>query len=421
MDENRLVRANKNDNSIKIMIAVIAVLSLLIVGLALYLLVFSKNSNNTQNNSEPASVNDDSGEGPASYADISDTESDDESVTDESPEPYSGESQDDPSYVDESSPAESSVEESSGEYVEPEHGWVINYLGYTYLYKGYGFEQFTFSSNIVNKYTDSLNKIKQLAGSKRVYNILVPTNCEFFTIPASVKQEDDFYCASQRKFMNNVYAKTDSSIINVDVYNTFETHYDEKLFFNSDPNYTHLAAYYVYLDYCKAAGITPIVAGMYTQKLLNNQFLGKFFTATGSERVMKNADRFDYFDIDEAYTATEKVYRGSGIVNRTGVIFADTGSYNYYTFLGEDAKRIDITAAGDASRSLLVIGDSSAAPFITFLVPNYGKITYINPQLYNDSIADMLAGDGFTDVVIITYNTYAGRLLHSDLAKLAGN
>ena len=136
---------------------------------------------------------------------------------------------------------------------------------------------------------------------------------------------------------------------------------------------------------------------------------------------MKNADRFDYFDIDEVYTATEKVYRGSGIVNRTGVIFADTGSYNYYTFLGEDAKRIDITAAGDASRSLLVIGDSSAAAFITFLVPNYGKITYINPQLYNDSIADMLAGDGFTDVVIITYNTYAGRLLHSDLAKLAGN
>ncbi|MBO4795681.1 MAG: hypothetical protein J5547_06315, partial [Clostridia bacterium] len=176
MDENRLVRANKNDNSIKIMIAVIAVLSLLIVGLALYLLVFSKNSNNTQNNSEPASVNDDSGEGPASYADISDTESDDESVTDESPEPYSGESQDVPSGADESSAAESSTEESSGEYVEPEHGWVINYLGYTYLYKGYGFEQFTFSSNIVNKYTDSLNKIKQLAGSKRVYNILVPTN-----------------------------------------------------------------------------------------------------------------------------------------------------------------------------------------------------------------------------------------------------
>ncbi len=423
MDDNKLLKANKNDNSIKIMIAVICVLALLIAGLCVYLFAFALNKDdNTTDSSAPADISDaisdpvsELSENAESSAEVSDDPVISEDISSDTetsvPEPSSEETVSD---------QETSTEESSSPEEEPEHRWVINYLGYTYLYNGYGFEQFTFSSNIVNKYTEALNKVKSLAGDKRVFNILVPTNCEFFSIPASVKREDDFYCASQRKFMNSVYTKTDPSIINVDVYNTLETHYDEKIYFNTDPNYTHLGAYYVYYDFCKASGLTPVVASSYTQKTLNEQFLGKFFTATGSERVMKNADKFYYFDIDDLYSCTEKVYRGSGNVHRTGVIFADTSSYNYYTFLGEDAKRIDIEAAGDASRSVLVIGDSAAAPFITFLVPNYGKITYINPSIYSESIADMLSGSEFNDIVVITYNTYAGRLLYSDLEKIAG-
>ena len=415
MDDNRLVKANKNDNSIKIMIAVIVVLVLLIVGLCLYLFVFGKVSPGD----DVSATSDGSSSVPESVSQAAPAVSE---------EPSREEPSSEPEFIPVSEVSEQSAEESSApEEIstepdeEPEHQWVINNLGYTYLYQGYGFEQFTFSSNIVNRYTSAVNKLKELTGSKRVYQILVPTNCEFFSIPASVKQEDDFYCASQRKFMNAVFNAVDDSIVNVDVYNAIETHYDEKLYFNTDPNYTHLGAYYVYEEFCKAAGIAPITGMSYSQKVLNEQFLGKFFTSTRSERVMNNADKFVYFDIDELYNASEKVYRGTGIVNRKGVIFADTGSYNYYTFLGEEAKKIEITGSGDSSRSLLLIGDSSAAAFATFLVPNYGRITYINSALHSDNIIDLLSGSDFDDVVLIYYNTTAGRLLYSDLNRLTGN
>ena len=415
MDDNKLVRANKNDNSIKVMIAIIAVLALLIVGLCLYLFVFGKDSPGGEvsaDGGEQSHISEPVSEAAPAISEVP-------SYEEPSSEPEvisAAESFEEPS--EESSAPE---EISTGPEEEPEHRWVINYLGYTYLYQGYGFEQFTFSNNIVSRYTSAVNKLKELAGAKKVYQILVPTNCEFFYIPASVKQEDDFYCASQRKFMNAVFNAVDASIVNVDVYDAIETHYDEKLYYNSDPNYTHLGAYYVYEVFCKAAGIAPITAASYPQKTLNEQFLGKFFTSTHSERVMNNADKFVYFDIDELYNASEKVYRGTGVVNRKGVIFADTGSYNYYTFLGEEARKIEITGSGDSSRSLLLIGDSSAAAFATFLVPNYAKITYINSALHSDNIVDLLSGGEFDDVVLIHYNTTAGRLLYSDLNRLTGN
>ncbi len=424
MDENKLINANKNDNSIKIMIAVICVLVLLIIGLCLYLFVFSKNSDQQPEGSEPDTA-----------ASVPATDTSVPSVIDNSAE-YSVPENEESSYasvseetsypVNESEPAAVSQEisapaESSGPEEEPEHRWVINHLGYTYLYQGYGFEQFTFSSNILGKYTAAVNAIKDLAGAKKTYQILVPTNCEFFGIPNAVKTEDDFYCASQRTFMDKAFSSVDKSIVNVDVYETLELHYDEYLYFNTDPNYTHKAAYYVYLEFCKSANLTPVAAGTYQEVVLNEQFLGKFFTATGSERVMNNADKFTYYDIDSVYSATEKVYRGSGEVNRRGVIFADTGTYNYYAFLGEEAKKIEITSTGASSGSILVIGDSSASAFCTFLIPHYQKITFINSGLYKDSIADLLSGSEFDSVVLIHYNTTAGRLLYSDLERLTAN
>ncbi|MBO4501282.1 MAG: hypothetical protein J5760_03480 [Clostridia bacterium] len=427
MDENKLINANKNDNSIKIMIAVICVLVLLIIGLCLYLFVFSKIGSGTDDpDIESALESDLSVPGHDHSGDIvSDTEeysfaenSVEESYPSSATEPVSEPASATESNTEPVSQDISAPDVSTGPEEEPEHGWVINHLGYTYLYKGFGFEQFTFSDNIFKKYTAALDKVKALTGSKKVYHILVPTHCEFFTIPRSVKEEDDFYCTNQRESMNKVFNAVKDKMINVDVYNTLYEHYDEYLYFNTDPNYTHKAAYYVYLEYCKSANITPVAAGTYQEVVLNEQFLGKFFTATGSERVMNNADRFTYFDIDSVYSATEKVYRGSGVVNRRGVIFADTGTYNYYTFLGEEAKKIEITSTSASSGSILVIGDSSASAFCTFLIPHYQKITFINSGLYKESIADLLSGSEYDAVVLIHYNTTAGRLLYSDLERL---
>ncbi len=423
---NKLSRINNNDNNSRLMFAVIGLLVVLIIALCLYIFVFDKDE--PQNNessvskepeiSEVENVSSEESVPVTENSEAGDVSEPEASTPEQSAEPVSKTEE---SVPEVSEPSEESSDETSEEAGEPEHGWVINNLGYTYLYNGRGFEQFTYSSSIAESYASSLANLAAKCGSAKVYSILVPTSCEFGGIPSSIKQEDDFYCSSQKNFTEKVYSLTDGKIVNVNVYDAISARVDanDYMYYNSDPNYTCLGAYTVYTEFCKAAGLKAVSDTVYDLKIVDDSFLGRFYTATGSESVKKNADILYYYDIDSAYTTSEKVYRKSGIVNRDGVIFTDVPSYSYYCFLGEDARRIDVATNTKSGKKLLVIGDTSASPLVTLLVPHYDSITFVNSTLQTEDISDILASS-FDDVLIISYNTNAGRLIYKNINAMAG-
>lgn len=424
---NKLSRINNNDNNSRLMFAIIGLLVVLIIALCLYIFVFDKDEPGKNESKEPelSKTEDLSEEGSLPVTENSeagDTSAAEESTPEQSAEPVSESvSKTEESVPEVSEPSEESSGETSEEAGEPEHGWVINNLGYTYLYDGRGFEQFTYSSSIAESYASSLAALAAKCGSANVYSILVPTNCEFGGIPNSIKREDDFYCSSQKNFTDKVYSLTDGKIVNVNVYDAISARVaaNDYMYYNSDPNYTCLGAYTVYTEFCKAAGLKAVSDTVYDLKIVDDSFLGRFYTATGSESVKKNADILYYYDIDSAYTASEKVYRRSGIVNRDGVIFTDVPSYSYYCFLGEDARRIDVATNTKSGKKLLVIGDTSASPLVTLLVPHYDSITFVNSTLQTEDISDILASS-FDDVLIVNYNTNAGRLIYKNINAMAG-
>ncbi len=420
---NKLSRINDNDNNTRLMFAVIGLLVVLIAALCLYIFVFDKDTPD-ETSAEISKEAQSSAPTPEHSEEASENIGEESTVTDTSKEESTAEVSEEASVSDISEePSEAEVsEEPSEPDNDPEHGWVINNLGYTYLYNGKGYEQFTYSSAIAEKYATSLGNIASKCGNANIYHILVPTNCEFADIPRAVKQEDDFYCSSQQNFTEKVNSLTESKIVNVNVYDKISSRVSngEYIYYATDPNYTCLGAYTVYSEFCKAAGLSAVSESTYSLKVLSDTFLGRFYTATGSERLKKNADSLYYYDVDDAYKASEKVYRRSGIVNREGVIFTDVPSYAYYCYLGEDARMIDVATSAGTGKNLLVIGDSSASPVVTLLVPHYDNITFVNSTLQTDDITDVIANGKFDDVLIINYNTNAGRLIYKNINSMAG-
>ncbi len=421
MDGNdNLYNANKNDNTSRIMFAAICLLVMLIAALCLYLFVFKSSGAGGDLSGEPSgeiskSAGDDSGDDSSEISYISGESV--ESVDDSEPS-SSGDASSEISDDASQTGVDTSSDESEAEITE--HGWVINNLGYTYLYYGIGLEQFTYSTSTLEKYASSLNNLYSVSGNANFYHILVPTRCEFMDFTQEIKKE--FYYANQRQFMNKVFSETETGIKNIDLYDTFKEKYTngEYIYFNTDPNYTHLAAYSAYAEFCKSAGLTAISDSFYTTDTVDNTFYGKFFTATGAEMLYDNSDIVYYYDIDEAYKSQISVYKSSGVVKKDGVVFFDVPSYCYYCFLSDEAPKIEITTKVNSGKSILVIGDSSAAPFVTFLVPHYDKITYINSSFYTESILDLLSSGSYKDVVVINYNTTASRTVAEAQNKLAG-
>ncbi|MDD4125393.1 MAG: DHHW family protein, partial [Eubacteriales bacterium] len=387
-------------------------LVVLIAALCLYMFVFrSGGAGDDTSDRTSESANSETGESEeASDISVESTEDiSDSSVSDDTS----------PNESEETSHTGTDVSDESREEIA-EHGWVINSLGYTYLYYGIGLEQFTYSSSTLDKYVSSLHNLNSVSGNSNFYHILVPTRCEFIEFSQEIKKE--FYIANQRQFMNGVFENTDAEIKNIDLYNVFKEKYDngEYIYFNTDPNYTHIAAYAAYAEYCKAAGITPISDSFYTAQTVAYSFYGKFYTATGAEMLYENSDIVYYYDIDEAYKSQISIYKSQGVVKKDGVVFFDVPSYCYYSFLSDEAAKIEITTKVNTGKSILVIGDSSAAPFVTFLVPHYDKITYINSSLCSTSILDLLSSGTYNDIVVINYNTTAARTVSDAQNILAG-
>ena len=190
---------------------------------------------------------------------------------------------------------DNSANESSTEESKTDHGWIINKYGYTYLYKDSGYEQFNYSSKVLERYVNALNSfVNYVPEETSIYNIIVPVSSEFAEIPREVYIEDGFYNKSQSAFVSTVETKLDERIINIPIVNLIKQKYydNEYVFFRTDKNWTPLAGYYAYCELCKQLNITPYPINRFN-KIEAGEFLGRFYLATDSTLMENNPDNFE--------------------------------------------------------------------------------------------------------------------------------
>lgn len=303
----------------------------------------------------------------------------------------------------------SSVSESPEE--DNFHGWIINSMGYTYLYHGIGVEQFNYSPATLERY---LSSIRSLAGmipeGTSVYCMPIPTRIGFLygEISDDVKREDDFFNSRQQIFLDTVEDRLRPGISVINLYAPFSEAYDagEELFFRTDRNWTANAAYLAYRQFCTASGSLPASLSAYHEKRIEG-FLGSFYQATGAEQLQSNADLFLYYQNENTAACKVTLYSG-GVSYQTYCLAGNAvagASSAYSVYLGTAGPHFRIESPCTSGRKLLVVGDESAAAMLPFLIENYSEIRYIDIASYRNGFSDLFASDTFHDVLFVSYVT----------------
>lgn len=307
------------------------------------------------------------------------------------------------------------------------HGWIINNMGYTYLYQGVGVEQFNYSSATLQKYITCINALAdQVPDGINIYCMPIPTRVGFLysEISNEIKNQDNFFNSSQETFLDTLDEKLDGSISFINLYDPFAGKYEEgkELFFNTDLNWTSEAAYLAYENFCSASNNVAAAIEAYEQKTIDG-FLGTFYTATSSDILERNADTFRYYKNSYTDACTVTLYSGNSVYKNytlaNNAVYGYSGAYSVY--LGTAGQHFKIETANKSGKKLLVVGDGSAAAMMPFLVTNYTEIHYIDVALYQQDFSDLFASEGYTDVLFISYVTNAVKGIYPNyLAAMAG-
>ncbi len=301
------------------------------------------------------------------------------------------------------------LDETSYEEQEINHGWVINEYGYTYLYDDTGYEQFTYSNYILNRFIDSINEYSDIfSENTKIYNMLVPVSSTFASIPREIYTADEFYNKSQSTFVSTISSRTNDRIKNIPIVSIIEEQYDEDeyVFFRTDRNWTQLGAYYAYNEFCRELDLIPLELGFFHEESISD-FLGSFYNATGSEVMYNNPDEMVFYSLPDSISVDLIVYDSDTIYFDYNLcdnyVYPNTA---YNIFLGREAERYEITTNSEDG-SLLIIGDSSVFPIIPFLACHYRKIDFIYPEKYTGDIKEFVADKEYNDVLLMCYSTSA--------------
>ncbi len=324
--------------------------------------------------------------------------------------------------LDESFPEESSEDISSdvssdvsGEEPdeEPFHGWIINNMGYTYLYYGVGVEQFNYSNKTLGKYTDSIAAIaEKLPAGTNLFCMPIPTHIGFLygQISNEIKNQDNFFNSYQEAFIDDVASSLSGKMNVVDVFAPFSENYNRgtALYFNTDLNWTSDAAYIAYKEFCAASGNAAITIEAYESKELQG-FLGSFYKATFSEHLENNADVFRYYRNADTDACKVTVYRNGSSSTKYNLAANDLNSTSaaYSVYLGTTAPYFTIKSPCSSGKKLLIVGDGSVAAMLPYLIANYSEIHYIDAAYYNEDLSALIAENQFTDALFMTYATNA--------------
>ena len=262
-------------------------------------------------------------------------------------------------------------------------------------------------------YIDAVNTAADKLEGVNVYDMIVPLHYTYKLTDEQIAQVGAPNCV---EVINSIYERLDDNVTTVDVHTKLMAHRDEYLYFRTDHHWTARGAYYAYVAFCEAKGITPTPLEDY-EKVVFEGFVGSFYSWSGKNKTL--GDNPDYV---EAF-----IPRGTNLLtdNGTGteyaIVYKGAGKYDasnkYLCFIGGDRALSTIHNPNikDGS-SIVVIKESYGNAFVPFLVDSYEYVYVIDYRDYNGSLADFVEKNNVDDVLFLnTVSTTASD--RSDLIK----
>ncbi len=264
-----------------------------------------------------------------------------------------------------------------------------------------GYEFYTYVESTAKKYATCVNKLAEnLKGVAKVYTMPVPLSSGI-TLPDDLYSKDGF--SDQKEAETAILGMMDPSVVQVPLYDTLMLHRTEYIYYRADHHWSGLGAYYAYVEYCKAAGLTAHDLSEYKTADFTG-YLGTFYNDTGKNAQMEaNPDTVTaYYPLcNPEMTYTD---RNGNTYTMPSVICDETNApaslkYGAYIYGDNPFTEIDNPTLDDGS-ACLIIKESFGNAYVPFMPDHYDKTYVIDYRYWQGSITQFVKDHGVTDVLL---------------------
>ncbi len=174
----------------------------------------------------------------------------------------------------------------------------------------------------------------------------------------------------------------------------------EQLYFKTDHHLNTNGSYLMYNEFCKSTGLSAISEFGAKEELKN--FYGTNYSKSGlwlqkpdTVEIWHSANNYDYDVVIDDISKQEKA-------DSLYFYKHDENMDKYPVFLNGNHALVTIkNNSVQNGKKLLVIKDSYAHCFATFLCENYEEITLIDLRYYKTGVSELAANNGITEVLFL--------------------
>lgn len=293
---------------------------------------------------------------------------------------------------------ESSVQLPAAPGANPTEDVAPERAGPILVYNGKGYQIFGGLDSIGKQYADTVNSYSQTLGDTvQVYNLVVPSAIAF-----GLPEKHQNITAPEPPKIKNIYDNLDETVKHVDVYDLFNEHKDEYIFFGTDHHWTVYGAYLAYSEFIRAAGMEPVPLEDMTKKNLGYDFFGTYYSQTQDAKLLSYPDSVDYFIVNTPYTA-QFYNRGAPFAPRQMSLYAEyaQGVNGYSVFLHGDFPLIKVTTDIKNGRKIAVVKESFGNAFSPFLVNHYEEVYIVDERYLEVGLVDLIRENNINELLIL--------------------
>lgn len=250
-----------------------------------------------------------------------------------------------------------------------------------------------------NEYAEYVNSYKEKLGDKvNVYSMCIPTSFAYY-LPTEYK--DDY--GDEYENIKNIQSQL-KNVIDVDIYETLESHADEYLYFRTDHHWQPLAAYYAAGVFAERASVSTFPDLSTYEKIEYEGYCGSLEGYASSNELANNPDLFTYYkpaNIDNITTTYYDTDFTNGALS--SLFFDDFLMKNAYsTFLGDDREIAQIDTDVTNGRTLVIFKDSFGNALVPFLTQSFEHIYVCDIRYFDINSISFCQDVGATDVMFAT-------------------
>ena len=292
--------------------------------------------------------------------------------------------------------------------------------GGVYMVGSAGYEMYNYVGSLAEKYQSTVNAVADsLSGVSQVYAMAIPLSSGI-TLPDELFS--DIPGSDQAQAEKDILAGMGQNVKTIPLHDVMMSHRTEYIYFRTDHHWTALGAYYAYVQFCTAKGITPHNLSDYEVSQFPG-FLGSFYNDGGKPDAMKNDP--DTVNAYHPVSATASMKYGdneNSTLTGGQVIFDEStasASLKYGTFImGDNPFTVIENPEVSNGESCIVVKESFGNAFVPFLVDHYQTVYVVDYRYYSGSVTQLARDKGVKDVLFV--NNLSAIRGSYQMGKLAG-